>query len=48
MLTFITANKFLNIITASQDTEKGYQSTGDANVVVSIVAFREYVVCGVK
>jgi len=39
MLTFIIANTFLNIIAASQDTDKRYQSSDSANVVVSSLAF---------
>ena len=48
VLTFVIANTFLNIITASQDTEKGYQTSGAANAVVFILTFRVYFVCGVK
>ena len=48
VLTFVIANTFLNIIAASQDTEKGYQTSGAANAVVFILTFRVYFVCGVK
>jgi len=45
MLTFIITNSFLSLIAASQDTEKGYQSTGAANAVQFILAFRMCFVC---
>jgi hypothetical protein len=48
MLNFITANTFLNIIAASQDTETGYEYSGTANTVLYILAFPKYFVCGVK
>jgi len=44
MLTFIVANSFLNIIAASQYIQMGYQSSGAANAVVSVLAFRKYFV----
>ena len=48
MLTFITANTFTNIIAAAQSNEMGYQTSGAANAVISILAFRKFFVCGVK
>jgi len=44
MLTFIIENTCLNIIAALQDTDKGYQCSGAAKAVVSVLAFR-YVLC---
>ena len=44
MLTFVAANPFLNIIAAEKDTEVGYQTSGAANAVASILAFRMYFV----
>jgi hypothetical protein len=31
-----------------QDTEAGYQTSGDANAVISVLVFRFYFVCGVN
>jgi len=42
MLSFITANTFLNIIAAVEITEMRYQSSGTANAVVYLPLFRKY------
>jgi len=48
MLTFITANTFLNIFAYVQDNEMRYQSSGITRAVVFILAFRKYFVFGVN
>jgi hypothetical protein len=48
MLTVITANTYLNIIAAAQDTELRYQISSTMNAVISVLVFHKYFVCGVN
>jgi len=45
MQAFIIANSFLNIIASALDSEKGYKTSGTANAVVSVLAFRKFSCC---
>jgi hypothetical protein len=45
MQAFIIANSFLNIIASGLDSEKGYNTSGVTNAVVSVLAFRKYICC---
>ena len=57
MLTFIIANTFLNIIAATQYSQRADntffgrnadEALRDMNAAVSVIVLRKYIVCGVK
>ena len=48
MMAFVIANTYLSIIAAAQDAENGYDASGSANAIVSVIAFGKYFVCRLK